>query len=617
MADLKTSQEAPAGPLSGTEIVRGVQSGGNVKITTAAIAGLYTPTQNKGDLIVRGASADGHLPVGTNGWQLVPDSTQPLGVKWYDAVGALRTTVATTAGAGMVGTSQSGAGAVARTLADKAAELKTSSDFSGWSVQCMAVGGNSFTGGSFTGSGNLSFGYNNGNSITSGYANKWFGNNCGQAATTGFFLYAFGDQVLQSATTASLCNGFGPYTLGFLTTGVADCGFGDDVLRYATTASYCVGGGSQSQYNNLTGVYNSSWGVYSLRGTANPPDLGPGVGPSPNYCSAFGANSLYTATGTGLTGVGYSAGYNATGDNGTYLGTNAGLSITSGSGVSAGANSCNNAGQTATAARFAVFGNSSYGNDDSAVIGDSSYATGAKGISIGSQVHNSGANTTIIGYGLSTSTANVTLIGNSSNTGTFFYGGLQPQVDNTQPIGGSAARWSVVYAGTGTINTSDAREKQDIRDLSTAETAVAKRLKSLVKSYRWKDAVALKGDGARVHVGWIAQDVIAAFEAEGLDAFAYAVCCHDTWGDQFEEWEDQFEEWGDEYEVVSPSRMEPVGLLDANGAPIMRRVPEVTRLVREAGKRLIKAAGRTQTQVAGDRYGVRHDQLIAFILAAI
>jgi len=98
-------------------------------------------------------------------------------------------------------------------------------------------------------------------------------------------------------------------------------------------------------------------------------------------------------------------------------------------------------------------------------------------------------------------------------------------------LGAASNRFNTVYAATGTINTSDERQKQDIRDLSAAEAAVAVRLKGLVKAYRFKSAYEKKGDDARIHVGVIAQEVTAAFEAEGLDPMRYGVVCYDQWGD--------------------------------------------------------------------------------------
>lgn len=106
-----------------------------------------------------------------------------------------------------------------------------------------------------------------------------------------------------------------------------------------------------------------------------------------------------------------------------------------------------------------------------------------------------------------------------------------PTTDNSFNLGGASKRWATVYAGTGTINTSDAREKQQINSLSDAEKAVALRLKGLLKAFKFNNAVEAKGDGARIHFGVMAQDVKEAFEAEGLDANNYALFCYDEWQD--------------------------------------------------------------------------------------
>ena len=106
-----------------------------------------------------------------------------------------------------------------------------------------------------------------------------------------------------------------------------------------------------------------------------------------------------------------------------------------------------------------------------------------------------------------------------------------PSSDNTKNLGGVSNRWAVVYAATGTINTSDGNEKQDIQALTAAEHAVAVACKGLVRRFRYKDAVAEKGSAARLHFGVIAQDVQAAFAAQGLDATQYGIYCSDTWTD--------------------------------------------------------------------------------------
>jgi len=101
--------------------------------------------------------------------------------------------------------------------------------------------------------------------------------------------------------------------------------------------------------------------------------------------------------------------------------------------------------------------------------------------------------------------------------------------DNTKDVGASSVRFDDVFATNGTIQTSDKNEKQDIASMTTAELAVGKRLSTLFKTFRWKSKVTEKADKARTHSGIIAQEVKAAFEAEGLDATKYALFCSDTW----------------------------------------------------------------------------------------
>lgn len=104
-----------------------------------------------------------------------------------------------------------------------------------------------------------------------------------------------------------------------------------------------------------------------------------------------------------------------------------------------------------------------------------------------------------------------------------------PISNNTNSLGRASFKWSVVYAGTGAINTSDANEKTEIRSLSEKENAVAAALKEQIKAFRFRDAIQKKGSDARIHFGVIAQDVKAAFESEGLDANEYGLFCSDTW----------------------------------------------------------------------------------------
>jgi hypothetical protein len=109
-----------------------------------------------------------------------------------------------------------------------------------------------------------------------------------------------------------------------------------------------------------------------------------------------------------------------------------------------------------------------------------------------------------------------------------YQGSFRPGADNARPLGNASFRWSQLFAGTATINTSDETLKQDVKALDQAELLVARNIKSLIKKFRFKDAVAKKGADARIHVGVIAQEVEQAFLAEGLEPRHYGLFCEDT-----------------------------------------------------------------------------------------
>lgn len=159
---------------------------------------------------------------------------------------------------------------------------------------------------------------------------------------------------------------------------------------------------------------------------------------------------------------------------------------------------------------------------------------------------------------------------------TGFYAGA----DNVSSLGTSVVRWKDIYAATSSISTSDERYKQDIEEISEVEKRVALACKQLIRKYRFKDAVLEKGTDARLHFGVIAQSVKSAFEAEGLDAFDYGVVCHDSW---------------DAVEKVEHK----IDSFDENGNEIKQTIT-----VSEAVE-------------AGDRYSIRYEELIMFILSAI
>lgn len=172
--------------------------------------------------------------------------------------------------------------------------------------------------------------------------------------------------------------------------------------------------------------------------------------------------------------------------------------------------------------------------------------------------------------------------------------------DNLLDFGAINRRWDDIYATNGTIQTSDRNEKQDIEELSEAETRVAVAAKGLLRKYRWKDAVAEKGDDARIHFGIIAQDLKASFEAEGLDAGRYAMFIHSAW-------------W--EKERIIPAVEGKEAVLDDDGNVVEEAVeaqPERTVIdtfetEEEAGEGAVRK----------ERMGIRYNELLAFIIAAI
>ena len=144
---------------------------------------------------------------------------------------------------------------------------------------------------------------------------------------------------------------------------------------------------------------------------------------------------------------------------------------------------------------------------------------------------------------------------------------IRPNTDGVASVCSPSNKASVIYAATGAISTSDADEKDELREVSEQEKNVARKLK--IKVFKFKDAIRAKGsDNARWHFGVIAQEVIAAFASEGLDAFAYGFVCYDEW------------------EATEEQK-------DKDGVVIQEARP------------------------AGKRYGVRYDELTMFILSTL
>lgn len=106
---------------------------------------------------------------------------------------------------------------------------------------------------------------------------------------------------------------------------------------------------------------------------------------------------------------------------------------------------------------------------------------------------------------------------------------FRPAGNNVTSLGSASFRWSVVYAATGTINTSDAREKTPVRPFTPAELAAAAELGREIGVYQWLAMVEAKGEAARQHIGMTVQRAIEILRSHGLDPFAYGFVCYDEW----------------------------------------------------------------------------------------
>jgi hypothetical protein len=190
--------------------------------------------------------------------------------------------------------------------------------------------------------------------------------------------------------------------------------------------------------------------------------------------------------------------------------------------------------------------------------------------------------------------------------------------DGATSLGYTSTRFDDIYATNGTIQTSDANEKQQIATLTDAEITAAKAISQLFKTFKWNSAVEAKGDAARTHAGVIAQDVQAAMTAAGLDAGDYAFFISSTW------WEKQTEVPAVEaVEAVYEDVVIPA-VLDEDGNEVeaermeQRTVTEAVE-AKEAYTRINSyrtAEEAPEGATERTRLGIRYPELLAFVGAA-
>lgn len=173
---------------------------------------------------------------------------------------------------------------------------------------------------------------------------------------------------------------------------------------------------------------------------------------------------------------------------------------------------------------------------------------------------------------------------------------FRPIDDGLTNLGIGSRRWNTLYASTGTINTSDEREKTPVRKLTEAELRWAVALSDEIGAYMWLSAIAEKGDYARDHIGMTVQRAIQLGEAEGLEPHNYGFICYDQWAPRTE--------------VMVPAqteRVEHAAELNEDGEVIKEAWVEEVVISEEV----------TQFFPGGDRYSFRETELLSFIISGL
>ncbi len=162
---------------------------------------------------------------------------------------------------------------------------------------------------------------------------------------------------------------------------------------------------------------------------------------------------------------------------------------------------------------------------------------------------------------------------------------IAPVDDNVKAIGQPSNRCSVIYAGTGSINTSDETLKTRY-DILNAERDAAIEIRSVIYKFKFNDSINHKGiESSRYHFGVGAQTVGDILRKHGLNPEQYAFWCYDEWPDVWDE------------EVITEESTDP-----------------------DTGEKIYsqyKTGDMILVKKAGGRYGIRYDELAMFILMSM
>lgn len=194
-------------------------------------------------------------------------------------------------------------------------------------------------------------------------------------------------------------------------------------------------------------------------------------------------------------------------------------------------------------------------------------------------------------------------------------GTLAPGFDNAQDLGSASRRWGTLFAGTGTINTSDEREKSWLQSgLTDDQYAAGLRLLKEIGTFTIKDG------GERIHWGVRAQraweicaeyDMAMPLQMTGAGKFKkrpsalFAFLCFDQWDEVLKPIFKPVKKTEKYIEMVSAGKNE-----DGIEAYIAKDMTREITVQEDSGKTKV-------ARKAGDRFGIRYDEFNQFLIAVL
>ena len=113
---------------------------------------------------------------------------------------------------------------------------------------------------------------------------------------------------------------------------------------------------------------------------------------------------------------------------------------------------------------------------------------------------------------------------------------FRPSTNGTTALGNGNYRWGQIYSSNSAISTSDSRLKNSVKDIDDALLDAWGNIEP--KQYKFNDATETKGEQARFHTGYLAQDIEKACNDNNIDATRYGLFCYDSWEEEPEITED-------------------------------------------------------------------------------